>query len=126
MPGEGEAKAWEQDDWMSKDAARTIDEKVKHLTDLTYAETGCLLEEHRQQVDDLAQALPKSETLNAEEVDKIMKGEPLQKATVSDLLQAEKERVARARAEFAVDAPTWTPTAEDLERLEKLGYAGKH
>jgi len=94
-----QAQPWEQADKLySDETAELIDSEIKHLIDTTYQETLDLITQHRQQTEDLAQALLKYETLTYEEVDKIMKGEALNKATVSDLLAAEKEKLA------AVDA----------------------
>lgn len=88
---------WEQPDKLISDGtARIIDEEIKSVIDRTYGETTELLEQHRDQLEALAQALLKYETLNRDEVDRIMRGEPLTKATVSDLLQAEKDKAAAA------------------------------
>ncbi len=100
---------WEQPDKLiSDDTARIIDEEIKSVIDLTYGQTTELLEKHRDQLEALAQALLKYETLNRDEVDRIMRGEQLTKATVSDLLQAEKDKAAAA-----TEAPS-APPAPDL------------
>lgn len=94
-----QAQPWEQADKLySDDTAELIDTEIKALIDTTYQETLDLITQHRQQTEDLAQALLKYETLTFEEVDKIMKGEALNKATVSELLAAEKEKLAAADA----------------------------
>jgi len=86
---------WEQPDKLiSDDTAQLIDQEIKGLIDRTYSETKDLIEKHREQLEALAQALLKYETLNRDEVDRIMRGEQLTKATVSDLLQAEKDKAA--------------------------------
>ncbi len=88
---------WEQPERAFSDVtARIIDEEVKSLIDRTYGETKEVLEAHRDQLDALAKALLKYETLNRDEVDRIMRGEQLTKATVSDLLKAEKDKAAEA------------------------------
>ena len=51
-----------------------------------------MLEAHRDELHNLAEALLKYESLNREEVDLIMAGKPLNKATVSELLDAEKKK----------------------------------
>ncbi|MEM8737808.1 MAG: ATP-dependent zinc metalloprotease FtsH [Planctomycetota bacterium] len=97
MSPDDQAQPWEQPDKLySDDTADLIDQEIKALIDKTYQETYDLIEAHRQQTDDLAQALLKYETLSYEEVDLIMKGQPLNKATVSDLLAAEKDKLAAA------------------------------
>lgn len=77
----------------SEETARLIDEEVKAVIDIAFAETRRLLEEHRQQLQDLAEALLRYETLSSEEVDRLMQGEALTKPTVGDLLKAEQAKV---------------------------------
>ncbi|NJL31354.1 MAG: hypothetical protein HC898_06825 [Phycisphaerales bacterium] len=55
-----------------------------------------MLEEHREELDRLAQALLRYETLNKDEVDRLMKGQNLLKPTVSDLLKAEADKTTSA------------------------------
>ncbi len=84
---------WEQPDKKySEETAKKIDAEVKKLIDRTYNETQQLLAQHRDQVEALAQALLKYETLNKSEVDRLMRGEELSKPTVGDLLKAEQEK----------------------------------
>lgn len=92
---------WEQPEKLySDETARMIDEEVKALIDRTYNETRQLLTERREEVERLAQALLRYETLSREEVDKIMQGKPLHKQTVTDILKTEKEKtIAPTRAE---------------------------
>ena len=78
----------------SDDTARIIDEEIKAIIDTTYAQTREMIEQHGEQLERVAQALLKYETLSYEEVDKLMKGEKLDKPTVSDLLAAEREKTA--------------------------------
>lgn len=110
---------WEQPDKLfSDETARLIDEEIKALVDRTYKETRDLLETHREQLDALAKALLKYETLTREEVDRLMRGESLNKATVSDLLQAEKDKatagpgktVSPEDTSLGGDAPTAMPS----------------
>jgi cell division protease FtsH len=84
---------WEQPDKLySDETARLIDEEVRGIIERTYGETRALLTEHRQQLIDLAEALLRFETLNREEVDRVMRGEKLGRTTVSDLLKAEHDK----------------------------------
>ncbi|MBB6428805.1 ATP-dependent zinc metalloprotease FtsH [Algisphaera agarilytica] len=104
---DSQAQPWEQPDKLySDETAELIDAEIKRLIDTTYQETVDLITEHKQQTEDLAQALLKYETLTYEEVDKIMKGEPLNKATVSDLLAAEKEKLEAEQAAQADEPST--------------------
>ncbi|MGB0767366.1 MAG: ATP-dependent zinc metalloprotease FtsH [Phycisphaeraceae bacterium] len=78
----------------SDDTTHMIDQEVKRLIDETYQETLKIIEDHKDQVVAIAEALLKYETLTADEVGKLMKGESLGKTTVSDLLAAEREKAA--------------------------------
>ncbi len=90
---------WEQPDRMySDETARQIDEEVRRILDEAYRHTRDLMQTHRDQVEALAQGLLKYETLNSDEVDRIMKGEKLAKPTVGDLLKAERDRPAEPAA----------------------------
>ncbi len=90
----------------SEETAKIIDEEVKKLIDTLEADTTRALLEHREQVDNLANALIKYETLDGNDVDRIMRGEVLTKPTVSDLLASEQQRRAEARREEEKRNPT--------------------
>ncbi len=84
---------WEQPEKLySNETARLIDQEIKAVIDQSYGEAHQMLEEHRAEVERLAQALLRYETLNRDEVDRIMKGEMLAKPTVGDLLKAEQDK----------------------------------
>jgi cell division protease FtsH len=70
----------------SDETARAIDEEVKKLIDQLYAETRSILEANRDRLDALAKALLKHETLDASDVDRVMRGEFVTRPSVSDLL----------------------------------------
>jgi cell division protease FtsH len=76
----------------SEETARIIDEEIKKLIDVLFAETRELLEAHRDRVDAMAKALIRYETLDSNEVDRIMRGDILTKPTVGDLLEKESRR----------------------------------
>ncbi len=73
----------------SEDTARVVDEEVKALISQAYDDANKLIEENWDKVVAIAEALLKYETLSSDDVDKLMKGESLDKPTVSDLLDAE-------------------------------------
>ncbi len=89
----------------SDQTARMIDEEVKRIVDAAYADTRRLIEAHRPQLEAVAQALLKYETLSGEEVRAVMAGESLNKPTVADLIAAEQGR----RAETPVARPVQRP-----------------
>jgi cell division protease FtsH len=84
-------------DTLSNETAQIIDVEVKELIDNTYNQATQILEEHRDQVEALAKALLKYETLSFDEVEKLMKGEDLDKPTVAELLQTEQDKITNAQ-----------------------------
>jgi cell division protease FtsH len=85
----------------SPETARIIDEEIRRISDEAYDEARRMVEQHWTAIDAVAQALLKYETLTRDEVERLMRGEKLEKSTVSDLLQRE----------FAVSKPAAAPTA---------------
>ena len=81
--------------------ARAIDEEIKAIVDEAYAATRELITSHREQLERLAQALLKYETLDEDEVGRIMEGQTLDKPTVADLLEAEAARPGGQEAHAA-------------------------
>jgi len=77
---------------MSDKTAELIDEEVKRIIDQAYADTRRMIEEHRDKLEALAQALLKYETLDGDEVRALIAGESLDKPTVADLIEAEQEK----------------------------------
>ncbi len=76
----------------SESTQQVIDEEVKKLIDSLQDETRGLLEAHRERIEALAQALLKYETLDSNDVDRIMRGDNLTKPTVGDLIEKENRR----------------------------------
>jgi cell division protease FtsH len=76
----------------SEKTQQMIDEEVKKLIDALFEETRSLLEANREKIDALAKALLKYETLDSNDVERIMRGEYLTRPTVSDLLEKEQRR----------------------------------
>jgi cell division protease FtsH len=79
----------------SDDTARVIDEEIRHLVDEAYHATRELIESHRGELERLAEALLKYETLSAKEVEQIVAGKTLDKPTVGDLLDREQAKAAQ-------------------------------
>jgi cell division protease FtsH len=91
----------------SEETAKIIDEEVKKLIDGLFEETRQLLVANKDRVDALAKALVKYETLDANDVDRVMRGDNLTKPTVSDLLEQENRRET-------LIAPPTEPTQPDV------------
>ena len=75
---------------------QTIDfvseEQAKKMTDSLYEETRQLLEANRDRIDAIAKALIRYETLDSNDIDRIMRGDNLTKPTMADLLEKEGRR----------------------------------
>lgn len=76
----------------SDETAQIIDEEIKRLTDEAYADAKQVLKDNWDKVEAVAQALLIHETLMAEEINALMRGEQLSKPTVSQLLAAEAKK----------------------------------
>ncbi|MCC6951189.1 MAG: ATP-dependent zinc metalloprotease FtsH [Phycisphaerales bacterium] len=76
----------------SNETARLIDEEVRRIVDEAYADARRTLDEHWPQVEAVAEALLKYETLSAEEVERLMRGEAISKPSASDQIRAEERR----------------------------------
>ncbi len=96
----------------SEETARVIDQEVKRLVTEAYEDATRIIDENWGKLVDLAEALLKHETLTADEVDKVLRGESLGKTTVSDLLAAEREKAAASEAEEPAAAPGNTDDGE--------------
>ena len=76
----------------SDETAKIIDEETKRIIDDAYADTRRMVDEHREKIEAVAQALLKYETVDGEDVKRLMDGETLDKPTVADLISAEQDR----------------------------------
>ena len=80
----------------SEKTAETIDSEVKRLTGEAHTKARELIEANKDRLQNIAKALLKYETLDAEEVKLILDGGFLDKPTVADLLAAELAKSAPA------------------------------
>jgi cell division protease FtsH len=76
----------------SEKTAEAIDSEVKRIANEAYAKAKQVIEENRERLSNIAAALLKYETLDADEVALILEGGVLDKPTVTDLLAAEQAR----------------------------------
>ena len=76
----------------SEKTAQEIDAEIRRVTGNAYTQAKELLETHRSDVENVAQALLKYETLDAEEVRTLLDGGTINKPTVGDLLAAEQAK----------------------------------
>jgi len=86
----------EQQQWLlpernySDETAAKIDQEVRRLVDEAYADAEEIIEQHWQQVEAIAQALLEYETLTADDVETLMRGDRMKKSP-DDKQQAERE-----------------------------------
>jgi len=78
----------------SDETARIIDQEIKRFIDEAYAEAQDVIDERWEAVTAIAEALLKYETLQCEEVEKLLRGEKLDKPTVAELLEQEAAKTA--------------------------------
>ncbi len=91
----------------SPETARVIDEEVRKLIDVAYSDATTLIQEHWPKVVAIAEALLKVETLSKDDVDRLIRGETIERPTVSELLQRELPKAAppaKADPEIPPDA----------------------
>ena len=67
---------------------------------------------HLNKVDAVARALIKYETLDADDIDRIMRGDKLTRPTVSDLLEQEKRRTPERKTVIAPGADNTQPDVQ--------------
>lgn len=85
----------------SEKTSQIIDDEVKKLIDEAYSLARKLIEENKDELDKLAKALLKYETLDVEDVKIIMEGGMLDKPTVTELLAAEQEKKEAEKVEVS-------------------------
>jgi cell division protease FtsH len=76
----------------SDETAKVIDDEIKRLVDEAYAETARIISENWEKVSAVAEALIKYETITGDDVHRLIRGEPLGKPSISDLLRSEVAR----------------------------------
>ena len=80
----------------SEKTAEQIDNEIRQIMETAYQDTRLLIEKNRDKVQAIAQALLRYETLDVGDVEKIVRGEPLDKTSVNELLDKERAKNAAA------------------------------
>ena len=104
--GEDSQQMYAADRDYSDDTAKIIDQEVRRIVDEAYGDAEQMLTEKWGLVVDVAEALLKYETLAGDEVHQILRGEPLNKPTVADLLKAGAKKDASS-------PPPATPASDE-------------
>ena len=84
---------------------KIIDEEIRSYADAAYQDAQRLLDDNWEKVEAVAQALLKYETLDAEEVERLCRGESLDKPSLSGLLKDEANPPSLPRAMPVVQPP---------------------
>jgi len=90
LPGEKE---------YSEKTAETIDREIRKITDEAYKKAKELIQANKENLEKIANALLKYETLDAKDVKLILEGGQLDKPTVADLLAAEQAKEQQPESE---------------------------
>jgi cell division protease FtsH len=80
----------------SSQTGNQIDQEIKKLIDTLYEKTTKLMAENREVLESIAEALLKYETLTGDDVHAIIRGETLERPTISDILDAEQSKPGSA------------------------------
>ncbi len=107
--GEDTREAFIPEKDYSPETARIIDEEIRRISDAAYDEARRLIEANWEHIEAVAQALLKYETLSRDEVERLMRGERLDKASVADLLQREFSTPRPAAPEGAPEPDSDAP-----------------
>ncbi len=81
----------------SEQTVQVIDEETKRIIDEAYTDTRRMIQENRDKLEAVAKALLKYETIDGDDVKRLMAGEVLDKPTVADLISAEQDRRAQQK-----------------------------
>ncbi len=77
------------------DIAKAIDEEIKKLIDDLYNQTRVILEANKDKIEALARAMIKYETIDAQDVDRIMRGDVITRPSVSEMIEQSEQTPRR-------------------------------
>lgn len=98
-PDENRGGFFEQPREYSDKTAEVIDQEVHRIINEAYEGARKLIQDHKEAVIALKDALLKYETVDADDVKRILSGQSITKPTVADILASEQQRRADARRE---------------------------
>lgn len=99
---------------ISEETMRAVDLEIRHILETQYAIARKLIEDNRDKMEAMAQALLKWETIDSDQIDDIMAGKPPREPRVIEPPKAEKK--AKKPDEKAADAeakPVTEPASDD-------------
>lgn len=101
---------------MSPETNHAIESEVRTLLEESYARAATVLRENQSQLHKLAQALLKYETLNVDEIERVIRGDPLIEKEFEMKAERERARVAREVEDAAKSASSATREALNRAR----------
>ena len=118
LPPPGEESPYGNPTGASEQTMQIVDEEVRRIVTECYEATRTLLEDHRSEVEAIAEALLKYEVLSGEEVAAVLEGDSVdalrRKAEAES--QAAKSAAEQERAAAEADDP------DDVDDLETKGH----
>ena len=94
---------------ISEETMRAVDLEIRHILETQYAIARKLIEDNRDKMEAMAQALLKWETIDADQIDDIMAGKPPREPRVIEPPKAEK----KAKTPDAEAKPVTEPATDD-------------
>lgn len=99
---------------ISEETMRAVDLEIRHILETQYAIARKLIEDNRDKMEAMAQALLKWETIDADQIDDIMAGKPPRKLRVIEPPKAEtKAKEPDEKTPEAEAKPVTEPAADD-------------
>lgn len=109
---------------ISEETMRAVDLEIRHILETQYAIARKLIEDNRDKMEAMAQALLKWETIDADQIDDIMAGKPPREPRVIEPPKAEtKAKEPDEKTPEAEAKPVTEPAADDksTETLPETG-----
>lgn len=99
---------------ISEETMRAVDLEIRHILETQYAIARKLIEDNRDKMEAMAQALLKWETIDADQIDDIMAGKPPREPRVIEPPKAEtKAKEPDEKTPEAEAKPVTEPAADD-------------
>ncbi len=99
----------------SEEIAKSIDKEIRKLVDKCYSSAQELIEEHREELEKIAQALLEKETLDAEEVASLIEGK-----SVEEIVNPPEDQEEDGDGEKTPETPLDADPLEEENNLEEL------
>jgi cell division protease FtsH len=93
----------------SDDTARMIDEEVRRMADAAYADAKAMVESNWDKITAVAEALLRLETLQREEVERLMRGEQVERPTVAQMLASKPASTPNAAGDEPMSGAVPSP-----------------